>query len=80
MKSITEQTLADDVCSVFSRVLGLKPTDIDDEQSFFERGGTSLTAAQAIALLQRDVSSAITVECFFTGPSISQLVRGILTE
>ncbi len=63
--------------NVFCRVLRCTITDIDDDKSFFEQGGTSLKALQVITLLQQDVSFQIDTQYFFDHPSITHLVQTI---
>ena len=70
IKTYPNQELIDRICMIFSRALDCLTADIDVERSFFEQGGTSLRAIQAILLLQQNVSSAIDAQAFFNNPSV----------
>jgi len=60
------------VTGIWSEVLGLDEIGVDD--SFFDLGGTSLLAVEAIGRMQREGLEAVTVPQLFQHPTI----RGIL--
>ena len=72
-----ERELIDQIHNVFCRVLNRAVMDVDMNKSFFEQGGTSLKAIQAIALLKRDISSQFSIEQFSTYPSVIHLAETI---
>jgi acyl carrier protein len=65
---------------VFSRILDCTMSDIDVNKSFFEQGGTSLKAVQAVALLQQEISIQINTHLFFTHLSVAQLAHAIAND
>ena len=75
MKTDREQELVHRIRAVFSRVLGCTMAQVDVNRSFFEQGGTSLKALQAVTLLKQDISSDIDANLFFDSLSVSQLAR-----
>ncbi|HBK46189.1 MAG TPA: non-ribosomal peptide synthetase, partial [Xanthomonadaceae bacterium] len=68
-RSAIERVLA----GIWERVLGYAPAGAAD--NFFERGGHSLSAVQAIALASEALGMAIPVRLLFQHPSIEDLAR-----
>ena len=66
--------------AVFSRVLGCTVAEVDVHRSFFEQGGTSLKALQAVAFLNQQLSSHIVANLYFDSLSVSQLARAIYNK
>ncbi len=56
---------------LWRRVLGKHGVGIND--NFFDLGGTSLKAVQVIALIQKELKSAISVTTLFECPTITLL-------
>ena len=72
-------SLEEHIQAVFSRVLDTEQVDVN--RSFFEQGGTSLKALQAIYLLQRNPMSAmVDANLFFATLSVTELARTIVTS
>ncbi|CAF1191290.1 unnamed protein product [Adineta steineri] len=72
-----KQEFINRIRNVFCRVLGCTVTDINDDKSFFEQGGTSLKALQVITLLQQHVSFQIDTQDFFDHPSVAHIAQTI---
>lgn len=75
-----QSELVNSIQAVFSRILDRTMSDIDVNKSFFEQGGTSLKAVQAVALLQQEISIEINTDLFFTHLSVAQLVCAIAND
>lgn len=72
-------SLEQHIQAVFSHVLDTEQVDVN--RSFFEQGGTSLKAVQAIYLLQRNPMTAmVNADLFFTTLSVAELARTIETS
>ena len=68
--------LEEHIRSIFQVVLGINVVDAD--KSFFEQGGTSLRALQAIYLLQQSITTSnLTIDLFFKTLSVTRLARAI---
>ncbi|MDJ0361829.1 thioesterase domain-containing protein, partial [Rhodococcus sp. H29-C3] len=63
------------VASVFEDVLDVDRVGLDDD--FFELGGNSLIATQAVARLRRVATSDVRVQWFFTDRTVEDLARRI---
>lgn len=59
------------IASVFARVLGLPAVGVD--QSFFDLGGTSILAAEAIAKLDEDLGTNLPLRLLFEHPTVEGL-------
>jgi thioesterase domain-containing protein/acyl carrier protein len=60
------------MAAIWSEVLGLSRIGID--QSFFDLGGTSLTAIQARALIEKQFGVELPLRAFFETPTVEQLI------
>lgn len=68
--------LEEHIQAVFSRVLGNKSIDVS--RSFFEQGGTSMKAIQAMHLLQEHpLTATVDANLFFTALSVARLAQEI---
>jgi acyl carrier protein len=63
--------LEERIASVFARVLGVPAIGVD--QSFFDLGGTSILAAEAIAKLDEDLGSNLPLRLLFEHPTVEGL-------
>jgi hypothetical protein len=71
--------LEEHIQAVFSRVLNTEQIDVN--KSFFEQGGTSMKALQAIYLLQDNPMTAmIDANLFFDTLSVTRLAQIIETN
>lgn len=67
--------LTDVICSIFAQVLQISGDHVYPEKSFFELGGTSMTALKAVALLKETISNHIDVKFFFSHLSAKELAK-----
>jgi amino acid adenylation domain-containing protein len=67
--------LEETLCAVLAEVLEVKPVGIHDD--FFELGGDSLLAAQAIVRIKEHVAVTVPVRWFFDHPTIAALAEVI---
>ena len=66
-----EQTL----CDIFQEAFHTRSPDVN--MSFFQMGGSSLDAIQALSLIQQKISSRIDAGLLFANSSVQQLARAI---
>ncbi|WP_210419661.1 non-ribosomal peptide synthetase [Mycolicibacterium sp. ELW1] len=67
--TVAEKALAD----VYARVLGVDGVGIDE--SFFDRGGDSLSAVRAVAAINAVLGADLTVSTMFEAPTVRSLAR-----
>ncbi len=67
--TVVEEALAD----VYARVLGVDGIGIDE--SFFDRGGDSLSAVRAVAAINAVLGTDLTVSAMFDAPTVRSLAR-----
>ena len=73
-RNSTEEVIAE----IFEEVLGLKEVGVSD--SFYDLGGTSLSATQLIARLRETLALDIPLSAMFTGPTVEHLATVYLTR
>ncbi|MDV7132528.1 non-ribosomal peptide synthetase [Williamsia muralis] len=61
------------VAAAFSQVLGLGINDVGRDNSFFDLGGSSLSATQVVAIIADETGTAVPVRHLFTAPSVAVL-------
>lgn len=59
------------VADIFEEVLGRRPVSRND--NFFDLGGESLKAMQALSRLRHDVASGLSLADLFVGPTVAEL-------
>lgn len=61
------------LCTIWSEVLGVPEVGIDDD--FFALGGTSVSAVQARARIEREIGMAVPLRALFEGPTVAALAE-----
>ncbi|MFJ6098191.1 amino acid adenylation domain-containing protein [Williamsia muralis] len=61
------------VAAAFSEVLGLGIHEVGRDNSFFDLGGSSLSATQVVAIIADETGTAVPVRHLFTAPSVAAL-------
>ncbi len=66
------------LAGIYARVLGLERVGVDD--SFFDRGGDSLSAMRAIAAVRTSLDADLAVRTLFDAPTVAQLAPRISVQ
>ncbi|SFK58268.1 non-ribosomal peptide synthetase [Methylocapsa palsarum] len=69
----TRDAVDEILCAVFAEALGRER--VGNDENFFEIGGHSLAALQAISRIRRDLGAEITLRAVFEAPTAAQLGR-----
>ncbi|MBO2447075.1 acyltransferase domain-containing protein [Actinomadura barringtoniae] len=72
----TEQAVA----GAFAAVLGMDGYELGPDDDFFELGGDSLVATQALAMIREATGCELTARAVFQAPTVARLARLIDTE
>ncbi|WP_081908917.1 non-ribosomal peptide synthetase, partial [Gordonia terrae] len=72
-ETATEQTVA----AVYAQVLGLDAQEVSAEESFFDLGGTSLSATRVMARLGVALGVEISVRALFETPTVRALAAAV---
>ena len=73
--SLPLMPLEHDLCDIFTEAFHLHSPNV--KMSFFQMGGSSLDAIQALSLIQRKISTKVDATLLFANPSIHQLAQAI---
>jgi amino acid adenylation domain-containing protein len=66
------------IAEVWQRILGIEKVGILD--NYFDLGGTSLSAIQVVAELQKELDTQLTPVILFEAPTVSELARRLAPE
>jgi phthiocerol/phenolphthiocerol synthesis type-I polyketide synthase E len=73
--ALSGSTLADTIARIFAETLG-RPV-ADPNQSFFEAGGNSLTALQAVARLRQTLGQEIPLSVLLSSPTVNGIAAAL---